>query len=376
MELKDIMGMLPEGYKEACWETKAMSRKRGIQNEEALLTMCLYYAYNRSLIEVQNYAKTFLSLNISDVGFMKRFIRCNDWIKWINTHMTKEEHQMYAKPSQLENYRVMAIDASDIVSRGAVKQTWRLHYAVNLFSMNSEMFQITPEKTGESLKNFALQPKDLVLGDRIYATITGIEYCLKSGADFVMRLRSKAFLLYDNDGNTVKLSELLKSVAQESRDFRVFYRNSAQELKPLRLCAVQKTDQEKEFERKRTHRQESKKQKKLSEETKFTHNYFFVVTSLDETFSAEQILALYRLRWQVEMVFKRYKSILNMGSMPTKTAKSSEAWLNCKMLIALLIEKMLSTVDFPPYQCSEEPLAGSEDIVPFDFSLLFQRETI
>lgn len=376
MKLKDIIELLPEGYKEACWETKAMRRKRGIQNEEALLTMCLYYAYDRSLIEVQNYAKTFLSLNISDVGFMKRFIRCNDWIKWINTNITKEEHQMYNKPSQLENYRVMAIDASDIVSRGAVKQTWRLHYAVNLFSMNSEIFKITPEKTGESLKNFELRANDLIIADRIYATITGIEHCLRYGADFVMRLKNKAFLLYDSNGNTVMLSELLKSVAQDSRDFTVFYRNSDQELKPLRLCAVQKTDQEKEFEQKRIHRKESKKQKKLSEETRFTHNYFFVVTSLDETFSAEHILALYRLRWQAEMVFKRYKSILNMGSMPTKTAESSEAWLNCKMLIALLIEKMLSTVDFPPYQCSEESLARNQDIVPFDFSLLFQRETI
>ncbi len=46
MELKDIMKELPEGYKEACWATKAMSRKKGIQDEETLLTLCLYYAYD------------------------------------------------------------------------------------------------------------------------------------------------------------------------------------------------------------------------------------------------------------------------------------------------------------------------------------------
>ncbi len=100
--------------------------------------------------------------------------------------MAINEYQIYQKPKELENYRVMAIDASDITSKGAVKQIWRLHYAVNLFSMSSEMFQITSEKTGESLKNFPLQPKDLILGDRAYATITGMEYCLKSGADFIL----------------------------------------------------------------------------------------------------------------------------------------------------------------------------------------------
>ena len=107
---------------------------------------------------------------------------------------------------------------------------------------------------------------------------------------------------------------------------------------------------------------------------KFTHNYFFVVTSLDDTFSAEQILSLYRLRWQVEMVFKRLKSILNMGSIPTKTEASGLAWLNCKMLIAMLIEKLLSKVDFPPCQYSKEHLAGDENVIPFDFNLFFDGE--
>ena len=371
MELKDIMKQLPEGYKEACWETKAMSRKKGIQDEETLLTLCLYYAYDRSLIDTQNYAKTFLSVNISDVGFMKRFNRCNDWIKWINQHITKSEYQIYKKPEVLDNYRVMLIDASDIVSKGAVKQIWRLHYAFNLFSMSSEMFQITSEKTGESLKNFSFQPKDLILGDRAYATITGMEHCLKAGADFILRLKSKAFQLYDSSGNKILLSDLLKEVDTYVRDFIVYYRNSDKEFKPIRLCAIQKTAEEKEYEQKIIRRTEVRKQRKLSEETKFTHNYFFVVSSLDNTFSSEQIIALYRLRWQVEMVFKRFKSILNMGSMPTKTAASCEVWLNCKMLIAILIEKLLLKVDFSPYQCSQKFLARNEDIIPFDFSMVF-----
>ena len=50
---------------------------------------------------------------------------------------------------------------------------------------------------------------------------------------------------------------------------------------------------------------ESKKQIKILEETKFTHNYFFVVTWLDSDFYAEDVIAIYRLRWQVEIVFNR-----------------------------------------------------------------------
>lgn len=97
----------------------------------------------------------------------------------------------------------------------------------------------------------------------------------------------------------------------------------------------------------------------------------FFKQGLDDDFSSEEIMSIYRLRWQVEMVFKRFKSILGMGSMPTKTAESSETWLNCKMLIALLIEKMLSSVDFSPCGHGEESLEGNKNTIPFDFSMLF-----
>ncbi len=373
MELKEILNLLPEDYKNACWETKAMDRRRGIQDEETLLALCLYCSYGNSLIDTQNYALTSFSVKISDVGFMKRFKKCNEWIKWINQRMISEHSAFYNIPEKLKSQNIIAIDASDITSKGAVRQTWRLHYAVNLFSMSTEQFKITSESTGESLKNFELHKNDLILADRIYATVTGIEYCRKAGANFILRIRNKAFKLYDKDGNEAALPELLKDVGNTCCDFQVYYKNSDKELKPLRFCAVKKTAEEQAFEQKQLQRKESRKQLKISEETKFTHKYFFVVTSLDETFSAEDILALYRLRWQVEMVFKRFKSILDLGSMPTKTAESSEMWLNCKMLIALLIEKLLLSIDFSPYEHSEKSVEGDENLIPFDFSMLFKR---
>lgn len=109
-----------------------------------------------------------------------------------------------------------------------------------------------------------------------------------------------------------------------------------------------KTEEERKKEEKRLNKKEKKKQITISDDTKFSHRYVFVVTSLSERISAKDILELYRLRWQVEMVFKRYKSILELGSIPTKTKEATEAWLNGKMLLALLIEKFLSSVDFSP----------------------------
>ena len=72
------------------------------------------------------------------------------------------------------------------------------------------------------------------------------------------------------------------------------------------------------------------------------------------------------------MVFKRFKSIVKLGSMPTKTAASSEVWLNCKMLIVLLIEKLLSNSDFSPTAPDNEKLMeGNENRLLLDLNGYF-----
>ena len=93
---------------------------------------------------------------------------------------------------------------------------------------------------------------------------------------------------------------------------------------------------------------ESKKQMKLSNETLFTHYYMFVITSLPAEIYAVEILFCYRLRWQVELVFKRLKSLLQLGSIPTKTEEAGEVWINGKILLSLLAEKYLGILIFPP----------------------------
>ncbi len=65
--------------------------------------------------------------------------------------------------------------------------------------------------------------------------------------------------------------------------------------------------------------------------------YFVLGTSLNsDTYPAERILELYRLRWQVELAFKRLKTIMQLGQLPKTDPESCRAWLYGKMLYALL----------------------------------------
>ena len=101
---------------------------------------------------------------------------------------------------------------------------------------------------------------------------------------------------------------------------------------------------------------------KFSKEAHQFNEYVVLVTSLDDSVSAEEVLELYKYRWQVELYFKRLKSILDYGEIPKKSEKSIFSWLNGKLMIALLIETMLGKANFPPYtHDGEECLEGDEN---------------
>ena len=50
----------------------------------------------------------------------------------------------------------------------------------------------------------------------------------------------------------------------------------------------------------------------------------------------------YRFRWQIELVFKRFKQIAQLGHLPKQDPESAKAWLYGKLFVALLTDKLLA----------------------------------
>ena len=57
-------------------------------------------------------------------------------------------------------------------------------------------------------------------------------------------------------------------------------------------------------------------------------------------YQAKDILAVYRLRWQIELAFKRLKSLLHMDKLPTRTEQTSRSWLYAHLIVALLSDDL------------------------------------
>jgi hypothetical protein len=341
---------LPEGYEAACYTEKAVQRKRGICNPSDLMLLSLFHLLNGcSLVEISTIASLAKLGKISDVGFMKRFEGCNDWFMWITSTLLFSGSIDYQIPEWLSGYRVLAADASDVVEKGRSGRIYRLHFALDLFKMQCAEYSITSESVGESLKNFHLRPNDLVIGDRIYSTFVGMKHCIKSGANFVMRLRSKSFNMYNLEGEKINLLEEIKPLSEgENIDLPVYVEIDKGERTAVRICVIKKNIDAQIKTQNKLEWKESKKQDQISEYTKQFNKYTVLVTMLPSEITAEQIFELYSWRWQVEMYFKRLKSILDFGELPKKRPKSVFTWLNGKIMIAVLIEKLVGKQPFPP----------------------------
>ena len=351
--IASLLREMPKGYEEACFKTGAIQRKRDIKNPNDLMMLNLFHLMTGcSLVEISAISKMARIGEISDVAFMKRFKNCNEWFKWIIEKNVSEGLIEYKIPEGLKNYRILAVDASEVREKGRSGRLYRLHFALDIIKMQSAMYNITTNKIGEKLSNFDFSKKDLILADRGYSTTTGIEYCNKKGVEFILRISANNIRFCDKEGKVFDIRNKIIGLKAGEKD--VYAKTKEGNIIPVRVCFKKKDKQSIEKTKKKLHRQESKHQCKISEKTKLFHEYIVVVTSLDkETATAEEILEMYRYRWQVELYFKRLKSILDYGELPKKKEESIFAWLNGKLMIALLLEKIISKTIFSPKEKQE-----------------------
>ena len=243
---------------------------------------------------------------------------------------------------RLDGRRVRAIDGSHISEQGSTGSDWIPHYSLDVFGLRNDFFEITSYREGESALRYAVSEGDIILADRHYGKAKAFDYITANKGDCVMRLKHKAADYYDVNGKKTDLVPLLESIRTgEVLDVTLYYksdRRAASPLKPLRICAIRKSAEQIAREKRSTLRSIKKypHRKPIDPNTLRMNEYFVVGTSLREGFSAAQILHTYRLRWQVEIAFKRLKPIMQLGQLPKTDPESCRAWLYWKMLYALL----------------------------------------
>lgn len=339
-----LRSFLPEGWSSKAKELGAITRLRNFKDSDSLLrTLLIYFVDGCSLKETAARAKLGKISDVSSVALFKRLNKSGEWLRWMaielmGTWVTRLPTEMF--PS---NINVRVVDGTHISEPGSTGSDWRIHYSIKLFSLQCDEMKVTDAKSGETFKRYSVSRGDLLIGDRGYCHRQGIEYVVKSGGDVLVRINLTSLPLYAKNGKKINILKRLRTLhGVKIRDWPVYVQGD-QGVIEGRLCAIKKSKTEAERARKKALRENGRKGGEVKPETIESHGYVFVFTTLSkELIKPSVVLSIYRGRWQIELVFKRLKSIIGLGHLPKQDPVGAKAWIHGKIFAAFLTEALIS----------------------------------
>lgn len=355
-----LQRFLPDGWEEQARLCGAMRRARYIKSPETVLRILLLHLANGcSLAETAARAQASGLGAISSVGVFKRLRVAGPWLRWL----AQQERGAAAMPLGAVGRRVRAVDATTICEPGSTGGDWRVHYAVNLADLQCDFFQLTElRQSGETFRRVPVNKGDILLGDRVYAAPPGVAHVFEGGGDVIVRLNRMALPLFDSGHRRIDLAGRMRTLkGYAPGEFSTWIKHPQGGWIAGRMVALRQSAEVTRWLRGRMLRRARRDQETVSPLSLELAEYFILWTSLKKL-RATDILELYRLRWQIELVFKRMKSILGLGHLPKKDPLSAQAWLEGKLFVGLLIERMVDAAAsfFPwgyPVAAAAEPVA-------------------
>jgi hypothetical protein len=239
------------------------------------------------------------------------------------------------------DFRIRIIDATTIQEPGNTGSTWRLHYSIGLPSLQCDEVYLTSPKVGESFKRFSVHPEDLLLADRGYAHCADVGHVVRNGGNVMVRMNVSNLPCMNLDGSPFRLIEHLRTLPVNKLGDWDVCTWDGDLLVTGRICAIKKSKEAAEKARSKVIKDCKRKYREPQPETLEAAGYIFVFTTLSRTFPAAVILEMYRGRWQVELAFKRLKSIMQLGHLKKRDLGAAKAWIHGKLFIAFLVEALI-----------------------------------
>lgn len=341
-------------------ETGALLRRRAVADGATLLRLAL--AYGPGGLSLRS-AAAWAGMNdvacLSDVSLLKRLRGAADWLGLIAGALLGN---VAAKSTVSHGRRLRIVDGSSISHPGSSGTNWRLHATYEPALARFTHFELSDVHGGEGFSRVPLGRGDIALGDRAYARAPALEKVVSAGADFIVRVGWSNVRLTTLDGQLVDWNAIFAPLQPgEISEVTVLGEHSGHKCrgrgKPLfraRLIVRRKdavTAEKSEKIARRNH-QRRRYDKELQPMTITSAGFLMLLTSVpSEEMTADEVLETYRLRWQIELAFKRLKSGLGIHKLPAKDERLARSWLMAHLILALIIDEAVTDVlDSPPWE--------------------------
>jgi hypothetical protein len=350
----------------------ALVRRREIRSGEQLLRLALAYGPGGlSLRSAAAWAGIAEGASLSDTAVMKRVRGAADWLGEIAGALLRHAAALPTTGSApLAGRRLRIADGSVVTHPGSTGTDWRLHALYDPAAGRFTDLDLTDGRGAESFGRVAVAAGDVVLGDRGYARPLDLRALLAARADFILRVGWTGLRLLGPDGAPVAWEAIFDGldpggIAERTVTVERSGKGGKARGRPLfeaRLIVQRLSDGAAARAAKALRRRQSKQRagSPVHPLTLHSSGYLMLLTSLPAAVPAAEVLAAYRLRWQVELAFKRLKGLLGLDRLPAKSDALARSWLLAHLILALLIEDAARDhlPDSPPWGDDTSPPPG------------------
>lgn len=330
---------------------KAFERRGKVADAVSLLRLILMYSVGHLSLRATAAAACGTIATLSDKAVEGRLRKSGDWLEHLLQALLRARVGAGAPLGGLA-----LVDGSVIKPPGAGGQ-WRVHARYDPARGGFADLRLTPASTAEAAALTRLDAGQTVITDRGYARVRNIEAVLGAGSHVLTRIGWRSLKLLDASGRPFDLFACLpRGVA--AVDHVVHLKGLTQALR----LVVQRLPQEKVARAmKRARRKSERNCSTLDARTEQAAGYLMLLTSLSATDAPPaRVVEMYRARWQVELSFKRLKTLGGIDRLPSADPRLARTWLLAHLIVAVLNDELAGQIiDSPP---STTPSASIDNL--------------
>lgn len=329
---------LPPQTDELARQHQAFTRARQIKSvAELFYLVCLYSFADLSTREIAGVCIG-CGISLTDEAVRLRLAACRPWLMALLAKLLPATRL----PLRQRPWRLLICDGSQISCPSATGTDYRWHLSYDPLAQEIDQLQLRDCHTSESLTLFNFTDGDLVLADRHYAKATALVATRKQGAHLLVRCTPSYLPLWTRQLQPFDLLAALRGIGhrqQVSFALAIYDRQSGDGV-PVWVHAHHLNAEQINRARRRIKRRASRNGQTPRAQTLLLSEWVLVLTTVPpEELSGAVMLQLYRVRWQIELLIKRYKSLLSAAKVRSRAGSPlTEVYLLGKLLFAVLLE--------------------------------------